>query len=149
MTESPENHWYVRDRIAGQPRQLWLFDGQAATRSGVTNPEGGAGTYFRAEPGEDFGDCIRRQTSWLNPGVTEGLFHSMTLGPGEFYPRIARPLALAGKSQLWSPRLEAEKVYIAGARSQLVALARKLENICQTVQPKKRWQSMVTKFETS
>jgi hypothetical protein len=138
MAQSPENRWYVRDRIAGQPRQIWLFDGRAATRIGVTNPELGAGTFFKAEPGEDFWDCIRRQTPWLNPGVTEGLFHSMTLAPSEFYPRIARPNALAVESRLWSPSLEAEKAYIASARGQLTLLTRKLEIICQTVQPSER-----------
>jgi hypothetical protein len=104
----------------------------------VTNPESGAGTFFKAEPGEDFWDCIRRQTAWLSPGATEGGFHSMTLGPAEFYPRIARPLALASESWLWSPCLEAEKVYIANARGQLTLLTRKLETICQTVQPSEK-----------
>ena len=59
--------WYVRDRIHGQPRQVWLFENETATLMGVTNPERGAGTFFRAEPGESFLDCIRRHTSWLDP----------------------------------------------------------------------------------
>jgi hypothetical protein len=134
MARDPENLWYVRDRIAGQPRQVWHFDGQAATRIGVTNPEGGAGTYFRAEPGEDFLGCIRRQTAWLDPEATEGRFHAMTLGPNEYYPRVARPLAMANESRLWSP-VDIEKVFIANARGQLTLLARKLETICQTVHP--------------
>ena len=125
----------MRDRVAGQPRQVWLFDGQAATRIGVTNPEGGAGTYFRAEPGEDFSDCIRRQTAWLDPEVAEGRFHAMNLGPAEYYPRIARPNVLGARDQLWSPSFKAEEVYIKNSRSQLTLLARKLETICQTVQP--------------
>jgi hypothetical protein len=135
MARGPEKHWFVRDRIAGQPRQVWLFDGQAATRIGVTNPEGGAGTYFRAEPGEDFWDCIRRQTAWLNPEATEGRFHSMNLGPAEYYPRIGRPNALGIRDQLWSPSLKSEEVYIRRARRQLTLLAHKLEIICQTVDP--------------
>jgi hypothetical protein len=135
MERSPEKRWYVRDRVAGQPRQVWLFDGRAATRIGVTNPESGAGTFFKAEPGEDFLDCIGRQTAWLSPDATEGGFHSMTLGPSEYYPRIARPIAIANASQLWSPSLETEKAFIASARGQLTLLARKLETICQTVQP--------------
>jgi hypothetical protein len=128
----------VRDRIAGQSRQLWSFDGQAATLTGVTNPERGAGTFFKAEPGDDFYDCIRRQTAWLNPEATEERFHSMSLGRGEFYPRIARPIALSNESRLWSPVFEVEKIYIANARGQLTALARKLESICQTVQPSEK-----------
>src|ERR1700682_866235 len=138
MTYSLDNHWYVRDHIDGQPRQLWRIDGQTATNMGVTNPEMGAGTFFRAEPGETIWDCIRRQTPGPNPELTKGRFHSMTLGPGEFYPRIARPIALANKSRLWSPSHEVERVYIASARGQLTLLARKLEIICQTVQPSER-----------
>jgi hypothetical protein len=38
---SLEKRWYVRDRINGQPRQLWLLENQTATRIGVTNPETG------------------------------------------------------------------------------------------------------------
>src|ERR1700683_5163449 len=138
MSHTLDNHWYVRDHIAGQPRQIWRIDDQTATNIGLTNPEMGAGPFFKADPGETIWDCIRRQTPWLNPGVTEGLFHSMTLGPGEFYPRIARPIALATKSQLWLPSHEAEKVYIANARGQLTLLTRKLEIICQTVQPSQK-----------
>jgi hypothetical protein len=139
MAHAPDNHWYVRDRIGGLPRQIWRFDDQTATNISVTNPEMGAGTFFRADPGENIWNCIRRQTPWLDPGVTEGRFHPMTLGPGEFYPRIARPIAIAGsESRLWSPSLEAEKIYIASARGQLISLTRKLEIICQTVQPSER-----------
>ena len=138
MARSPERHWYVRDRVAGQPRQVWLFDGQAATCVSVMNPERGAGTYFRAKPGDSFQDCIRRHTAWLNPEATEGYFHPMMLGPGEFYPRITRPIALSTESRLWSPTFWEHQVYIANARGQLTALARKLGVICQTVQPSER-----------
>src|SRR5277367_1631098 len=108
MTQSVEKRWYIRDHISGQPRQIWLFHDQTAIRAGVTNPERGPGTFFKAEPGEDFFDCIRRQTPWLNPGVTEGLFHGPALGPGEYYPRISRPNALAHKTMLWSPSVLTE-----------------------------------------
>jgi hypothetical protein len=59
----------------------------------------------------------------------------MALGPAEFHPRMARPAALAAEPALWSPSAFAEKAYVAGARSQLTLLVRKLEAICQTVQP--------------
>jgi hypothetical protein len=135
MSQSAEKRWYVRDHIGGQPRQVWLFDGQTATRMGVSNPEAGVGTFFKAEPGENFWDCIRRQTPWLNSDVTEGSFHSMALGPGEYYPRIARPIALATEPMLWSPSVLTEKAYVASARGQLTLFTRRLETICQTVQP--------------
>lgn len=138
MAQSLEKKWYVRDHIGGQPRQIWLLDGHTFTRMGVTNPEAGAGTFFKAEPGEDIWDCIRRQTPWLNPGETEGRFHSTTLAPGEYYPRIARPNALAREPELWSPSVVVEKGYVASVRSQLTLLTRKLETICQTVQPSEK-----------
>lgn len=126
--------WYVTDGMNGQARQLWQFDfdSQTATRMDVTNPEAGPGTFFKAEPGENIWDCIRRKTSWSDP---ERLFHAMTLGPGEYYPRIARPLVLAREPRLWSHSVNAEKAYVANARSQLASLMRRLETVCQTVQP--------------
>ncbi len=135
MGKETEKRWYVRDHIAGRPRQVWFIDDWTATRIGVTNPEAGAGTYFEAEPGESIWDCIRRLTPWLNPDVTEGHFHLMALGPAEFYPRMARPNALAVEPMLWSPSITNEKTFIASARSQLTLLVRRLETICQTVQP--------------
>ena len=127
--------WYVRDFIAGTPRSIWRFTDRTATKMGVSNPEGGPGSYFEAEPGEDMMDALCRQTGWLNSGVTEGLFYKMILGPAEFYPRMARPLALAAKPQLWLPPLDTERAYIASVRAQLTLLVRRLETICQTVQP--------------
>jgi len=130
--------WFVRDHFEGQPRQIWRFQDQTATRMGVTNPERGAGTFYGAEPGKDFYDCIRRQTPWLMDGVTEGLFYQATLGPGEYYPRMARPIALASEPMLWSPSVLKENDFVASARSQLTSLTRKLQTVCQTVQPSKK-----------
>jgi hypothetical protein len=50
---------------------------------GVTNPEKGPGTFFEAEPGEDFLDCIRRQTPWLDPRKTEPDILGCTPGAGK------------------------------------------------------------------
>lgn len=123
--------WYVTDPMNGQPRQLWQFDDHTATRMDVTNPEMGVGTFFRAEPGENIWDRIRREMPSSDPES----FHAMTLGPGEYYPRIARPLVLAHEPRLWSQSFNEEKAYVANARSQLTSLTRKLETICQTIQP--------------
>jgi hypothetical protein len=105
---------------------------------GVTNPQGGAGTFFKAQPGESFWDCIRRQTPWLHPDETEGRFYAATLEPGEYYPRIARPNALAVTPTLWCPSVVMERAYVASARSQLTSLTRKLGTICQTVEPSEK-----------
>ncbi|MHC2284101.1 hypothetical protein ACVME8_010771 [Bradyrhizobium diazoefficiens] len=138
MASNSDKRWYVRDRAAGQPRQVWLFTDRTATNIGVTNPHGGAGTYFVADDGESIWDCIDRQTPWLKPEVIEGRFYEMKLGPAEFYPRIARPIALGVQPTLWTPPREGEKAYVASARGQAAILVRKLELICQTVQPSNR-----------
>jgi hypothetical protein len=138
MTSGGGNRWYVRDCVGGQPRQVWLFTDRTATNIGVTNPQDGAGTYFAADEGESIWDCIDRQTPWLKPEATEGRFHEMNLGPAEFYPRIARPVVLGVQPTLWTPSLDSERAYIAGARGQAIIMVRKLELICQTVQPAAR-----------
>jgi hypothetical protein len=135
MAPQTESRWYIRESVGGQGRQIWLFTETTATRWGVSNPENGPGTFFKAEPGETIWQCIDRLTGWLKPGVTEGLFEEIGLGPAEYYPRMARPLVLAAQPTLWSPPLASEMAYIAGARSQLTLLVRRLEQICQTVQP--------------
>lgn len=138
MAKTSDVTWWVRDHVAGHPRSVWLITGGTATNTGVTNPESGPGSFFRAEPGEDIWAAMDRQTGWLKPGVTEGRFHKMTLGPGDFHPRMARPLVLTAHPRLWSPSSETEQAYIAGARGQLILLVRRLEAICQTVQPSER-----------
>jgi hypothetical protein len=132
---SSGKQWFIRDHIDGLPRQLWAFENQKAIRADVTNPETGAGTCYRAAPGEEFLDCIRRQTSWLDPGATEGHFHRLSLSPGEFYPRVARPLVRRPERTLWSPSVLTDRAFVANARSQLTSLTRKLDTVCQTVQP--------------
>jgi hypothetical protein len=63
----------------------------------------------------------------------------MTLGPGEYYPRIARPLVQQREPRpLWSQSFNVEKAYVANARSQLTSLTRQLGTICQTVQPSEK-----------
>ncbi len=102
---------------------------------GVGSPQTGVGTYFEAEPGEDIWDCIRRQTPWLDSCATEGRFYKMACRPGEFFPRIARPIALAAEEVPWSPWIETDFAYVANSRNQLNLLVRRLGAICQTVQP--------------
>jgi len=119
--------WFIRD-VQGHPWQVWRFQDQTVTPMGVTNPN-----FFTTEPGEDFYDCIRRQTPF---SIDE--FHETTLGAGEYYPRIARPLALAPRTTLWSKGVVSERDFIASARSQLTSLARRLQTICQTVQPSEK-----------
>jgi hypothetical protein len=120
---------------SGSSTQVWKVVDDIAVRVGITNPEGGPGTYFKAEPGETIWDAIRRMTPWFEP---EGLcpFHKAALQPGEFYPRMSRPIDQhPNEAPGWSPGAQGEATVIAIARSQLTVLTRQLDRICQTVQP--------------
>jgi len=41
--------YYIR-QVPGIPPQIWRIDDAVAVRLGVTNPEGGPGSYFKADP---------------------------------------------------------------------------------------------------
>jgi hypothetical protein len=43
--------YYIRP-VPGAPFQIWKIDDGVAARLGITNPEGGPGPYFKADPGE-------------------------------------------------------------------------------------------------
>lgn len=121
--------------IPGNRPQVWRIDAHEAVLLGVTNPEGGAGTYFRANPGESIWDAIKRSTPWFEPDG-QNPFLKTTLQQGEFYPRMARPYDhRLDDSPGWNPWASSETAFIAIARSQLMVLTQQLERICQTVQP--------------
>jgi len=119
----------------GSSPQVWKIDDCTAVRVGVSNPEGGPGTYFRAEPGESIWDALRRMTPWFEPDATCP-FHKTVLKPGEYYRRMARPIDQhPHETPGWSPGARHEVDNMAIARGQLTALMRQLDRICQTVQP--------------
>ncbi len=130
-----DDGWYVRDVSAGQGRQLWRITEQTATKSGVTNPEGGAGSYFAAAFGETIWACLRRSTGWFEGMDDPGPFRRMALAPGQYHPRMARPFALMEKEKLWLPDFVKEQRYITGAQNQLGSLIDDLRAICRVVQP--------------
>lgn len=127
--------WYIRDLSPGQGRQLWQITDRTATRVGVTNPEGGAGTYFAANPGETIWQCLRRSTPWLDGLEEHSPFNRMRLGPGRYYPRIARPIATLDNEKLWLPGTANEQRYLTSAQNQLGSLIDDLRTICRVVQP--------------
>jgi hypothetical protein len=119
----------------GSSTEVWKVADDIAVRVGITNPEGGPGTYFKAEPGETIWDAIRRMTPWFE---RDGKcpFHKAVLQPGEFYPRMARPSDQhPNEAPGWNPGAQREATVIAITRSQLTVLTRQLDRICQTVQP--------------
>ena len=127
--------YYVR-QVAGSGLQVWRIADDEAVHLGVTNPQGGPGSYFKAEPGETIWSAIRRQaTSWFEPDGSCP-FHKLTLAPGHYYPRIARPYMQRPPDGLgWNPNGLVEGNAIAIARGQLMTLTRQLERICQTIHP--------------
>ena len=127
--------YYLRASDA-MPLQVWRIDDASATCLGVTNPESGAGTYFKANPGEPILEAIRRQaTSWFAPD-DQSPFHKSILNPAEYFPRMARPTNEWSTSPIGlSPGAEGDVGFIATARGQLKALTRQLDRICQTVHP--------------
>src|SRR6202000_970508 len=77
----------------------------------------------------------RGASGWFEPDGTSP-FHRMALDPGQYYPRIARPLApFLNDSQGWTPTVRDERDTIAMTRGQLTVLVRRLDEVCQTVHP--------------
>ena len=118
----------------GTSTQVWKIDECSAVRVGVANPEGGPSTYFRANPGETIWGALRRMTPWFEGG--ENPFHETVLKPGEYYPRMARPIdQYPDEAPGWSPGTQREADTIAIGHGQLTALTRQLDRICQTIHP--------------
>lgn len=127
--------YYLRI-VQGAPMQVWQIGNGVAVRVGVTNPETGLGTCFKAGPGETIWEAIKRNASGWFPPDGSNPFVQTVLGPGEFYPRMARPTDQNPTDALgWNPSAGIEANITAIARGQLTALTRQLNRICQTVQP--------------
>jgi hypothetical protein len=127
--------YYLRIML-GAPLQVWWIDDTEARRIGAGDPKQGIGTYFKAEPGEVVWDAIYRQASGFFGPNRESPFHKTNLGPGEFYPRISRPIDQHPHDGIgWNRSAQVEADVVAMARGQLSVLARQLERICQTVHP--------------
>lgn len=127
--------YYLRIGQDGGSLGVWKINGDVAIRVGVSNAEQGAGTYFKAMPGETIWTTIRRHTPWFEPDGRSP-FHKLNLQPGEYYPRIARPIDQhPDEAPGWSPGVRRETNVVAVARGQLTTLTRQLDRICQTVQP--------------
>ena len=78
---------------------------------------------------------MRRLTGWFEPG-NDNPFSKTSLAPGEFYPRISRPVDQHPYDALgWNPSVNRYVNELAVARSQLNVLWRQLDRVCQTVHP--------------
>ncbi len=127
--------YYLRLGQDGAPLGVWKIDSNVAIRIGVTNAEQGPGTYFKAKPKQTIWEALQEGTPWFQPDGRNP-FHKINLRPGEYYPRMARPIDQhPNDTPGWSPGALRETSTVAVARGQLIALTRQLDRICQTVQP--------------
>lgn len=127
--------YYLRIGQDGRPLGVWKINDDVAIRIGVSNAEGSPGTYFTAKPGVTIWSTIQQLTPWFEPDGRNP-FHRIKLRPGEYYPRMARPSDQhPDEAPGGSPGVSRETNLVAIARSQLTALTRQLDRICQTVQP--------------
>jgi hypothetical protein len=118
--------------------QAWKIEPHVAFRLGIPNPEQNPGSYFEVAAGETIWETIGKQTPWFDPEGPNP-FYIARLQPGEYYPRIARPIEQhPHEAPGWSPGARHEANIIAIARSQLIVLTRQLDRICQTVHPTER-----------
>ena len=131
--------YFLHTDAQGKWRGAWQIDAGVAQRLGVANPQATQNAYVVAAPqaGETDLDALRRQIRLLirQDGPTSNLIETK-LAPGEFYPRIARPLEQhPNESPGIYPGIELIRDKVVNAQGQLVALALNLENICQVVHP--------------
>jgi hypothetical protein len=125
--------YYLRLSPDGVAMGLWRIEHDTAVRIDVTLSEI---SQFKANPGETIWESMQRQVpAWFVPDG-ENPFHKTVLGPGEYYPRMARPLYKNTYDPIgWSPSSQTEAGVLAVAHSQTTVLTRQLERICQTVHP--------------
>jgi hypothetical protein len=115
---------------------VWKVEEDRAFRIGVPNPENHKGSsYFERMSGKTIWETIQAQTDWFGP-AGQNPFQKAVLQPGQYYPRMARPLEQHGRTGAGScPGAKNESSVTAIALSQLNVFTRQLDRICQTVHP--------------
>jgi hypothetical protein len=114
---------------AADPSQvlgLWEVDEALARRFDVTDSDLGR---FPAQPGKTTLETLRCSY----PGAT---FDELELGPGEYYPGMARPVLWESLGRNPDQSVEAMSRR-ASASGQLHALIQQLEQVCRVVHPER------------
>jgi hypothetical protein len=111
----PETDWF------------WKVEDDNAERIDVA-----ASLPYKVDPGENAITMLRRQ-------FPLSTFHELSLGPGEYYPRMARPSSTCQKDSPGNNPDKSDAFRHAGAASmgQLHALIEQLEHICRIIHPVK------------
>lgn len=121
--------YYVQSTLNGiDPSQvlgLWEVDETIARRIDVSDSDLGR---FLAQPGATALETLKSSY----PGAT---FDELELGPGEYYPGMARPVLWESLGRNPDQSVEAMSRR-ASASGQLHALIQQLEQICRVVHPK-------------
>lgn len=138
MTDTPADKWFARP--LEDELQIWKFTNSYAVLTGRANADYGPGSCFHAKSGGTVWDAIREETPWLNEQETPGPFVPLSHSPGQFFPRMARPIIgdPLNKFCLVHTRLpdcNREQHYLRSAQTQLEALVADLAEICRVVEP--------------
>lgn len=133
MVDNPIDGWFAR--LIENDCQLWEIARGRAVRMGIAAPEHGLGSYFEAKPDETIWDAIRRETPWLDGQANPGPFVPLSCTPGQFFPRMARPIIGYDFDIARLPNGETEHRYLRSAQTQLEALVANLDAICRVVEP--------------
>lgn len=140
MTNIPADEWFARS--LEDELQIWKFTNSYALLMGRANAESGPGSYFRAKSDGTVWDAIREETSWLDEQKEPGPFVRLRHSPGQFFPRIARPiigdpLDKFCLAQARLPDCSNEQRYLRNAQTHLEALVADLAATCRVVEPSK------------
>lgn len=123
--------YFVPINKKGETLGVWHFDGIKAVKIGVPGPLEHTNSLVVVNDDEDLLAAI----SGKLPGGPFTL-KEMRLGPGQYYPRIARPGdQWPDQSPGHCPQTNRYYRELATSRGQLVSLVRRLESICQVVEP--------------
>jgi hypothetical protein len=130
---------YIQVAFDGRSRGIWAVGDGSAKRLGVPNPESARNAYIEPMPGEtELAALERVLPMWFRDSMLLGpdQLYKVTLAPGQYYPRIARP---SGDNLQDSPGIypgDREALNeMAIAHDQIMVLASRLEDICRTVHP--------------
>ena len=131
--------YFIQVASDGQSRGIWAVGGGNAKRLGVPDAENTHNAYIEPEPGETELAALNRVIPvWFRTQMSLGpdQLYKVTLAPGQYYPRVARPSGdhLQDSPGIYPGDHEALNE-MAIAHDQIAVLANRLEDICRTVHP--------------
>lgn len=127
-------HFFSLPHSTGHYTSVWEIFDDKAVRVGVPNAETEKNCHCKIKPGQSAIDGICELLN--NTGYGECSHWPLTLDPGQYYPRIARPSDQHSHESPGScPGADGDAHAVAMALGQLNVLTRQLADICQTVHP--------------